>query len=328
MKDYELVKKILNLINEQEYRQVISRAQTYGFIVPGFSNQKSAKKYIPISMTTGVNVLNAKAGKNKRNYEILMDVMKELAEELDKKDNLFGYVARWIDDERTHEKIEKILVELEGKKQSFQVKEAKLVPIDKDPEVFEQEIIELKERILELQTNYNDLKKRNKKHKEILQSNKIEIENLKQENLKLKRKLEKREEENYNLETRTQQQKKLYEIELNNAKEEVQEQKRTIHTLQEQMEDLRQYKETAPKILCIAKNPAKITLKGYFLCFVTSIDESLVELLKENYDKIWYIRKGFHYADLLSLKDMIGDEKIEQARDEKDFMEKITGGRK
>lgn len=328
MKDYELVKKILNLMDEQEYRQIISRAQAYGFIVPGFSNQKSIKKCIPVSIATGVSVLNAKVGKDKRNYEILMEVMRESAKQTDKKSNLFEYVAMWIDNEDTHEKIEKILMGFEEQKKNTQNTEEKMVSVDKGTEIPVQENINLEEKIIELQMDISLLKKKNKKHKEILQSNKIAIENLKQENAKLRKMLEKQENQNYNLENSIQEQKKLYDIELSDSKKKIQEQKSVIHTLQEQMEDLQQFKENAPKILCIAKNPAKITLKGYALCFVTAIDERLADLLQEEYDTIWYIRKGFHYTDLLLLNSMIQDERIEQARDEKDFMVKIAGGRK
>ena len=69
MHNSEFVKKVVPLLEDFEYRQVISKSISRGFIIPGFSNNKrNVKVSIPISLVVSTGVLNKKVNKEKYNY--------------------------------------------------------------------------------------------------------------------------------------------------------------------------------------------------------------------------------------------------------------------
>lgn len=329
MKDSEFVKKILGLVREDEYRLIISKACSKGFVVPGFSNNKRTSKLnIPITLVTNSVVLNARKQIDRCNYEILFDVIKSIAEERNEPEDLLYYAVRWSEDSETHEEIEKKLVDMEREKNNIKNEtDACYTELDKS-ETEEEECGKLKETNLRLQNEIERLREKARKNKEELQYNKIVISNIKQQNAKLEKENEKLKNENEELKEDIQRCTSEYETKAKKADDIIIEQKKEINELQNLIDDLKQYKAAAPKILCFAKNPSKLVIPGYNIYFVSRIDEQIQEYIKESYDGIWYVRKGFNHANLLSIKQMISEVEILQARDENDLIEKIKGGRK
>ena len=314
MKDSELVKRIIELVPEDEYRQIISKACSQGFAVPGFSKNKRTNRLdIPVSLVTSSRVLNARNRRAKYNYEIILDAMKSIAIEKNEPEKLLYCVVTWSENIETHEEIENKLVSLKKERLSIKNEDICHSELNKS-EIEEKKCEELKEKNLKLEKEIEKLREKARKNKEELQYNKIQISDLKQLNTKLEKEYEKL--NNENIELRKAFQSCMVEYE------------KKTKELHNQIDDLQQYKAMAPKILCFAKNPSKIEISGYDICFLSCIDEQVKEIIKGDYDEIWYVRKGFNHANLLFIKGLIPEVKIMQARDEKDLIDKIIGGRK
>lgn len=75
MNECELVKKILNHMNAEDYKILINKVWFRGFWVPGIANQRSDKKWRPkVEFINNDVVLNRKIRKGgKHNYELLIE---------------------------------------------------------------------------------------------------------------------------------------------------------------------------------------------------------------------------------------------------------------
>ena len=114
MHNSEFVKKVVPLLEDFEYRQVISKSISRGFIIPGFSNNKrNVKVSIPISLVVSTGVLNKKVNKEKYNYQILLDVMCGIAHEKKESSDILKFVEKWVSNETIHDELEEQLFALE-----------------------------------------------------------------------------------------------------------------------------------------------------------------------------------------------------------------------
>lgn len=117
MNECELVKKILNHMNAEDYKILINKVWFRGFWVPGIANQRSDKKWRPkVEFINNDVVLNRKIRKGgKHNYELLIEAMIKMAEDRNDETYLLYNVVRWITDPDSHEEIEEYFNQLENK---------------------------------------------------------------------------------------------------------------------------------------------------------------------------------------------------------------------
>ena len=116
MNECELVKKILNHMNAEDYKILINKVWFRGFWVPGIANQRSDKKWRPkVEFINNDVVLNRKIRKGgKHNYELLIEAMIKMAEDRNDETYLLYNVVKWITDPDSHEEIEEYFNQLEN----------------------------------------------------------------------------------------------------------------------------------------------------------------------------------------------------------------------
>lgn len=326
MKDIEFVKEVLGLLDEEDYRLVYNQACSRGFTVPGFSNKKRTNN-IPIALITRSGVLQAKGRRDKYNYEILLEAMKSVALEKNDKNSILYDVKIWCEDTDSHEEIEKRINEIE-KNNNDAYKLLEMEDVKEEINIEKKICNDLEKKNLQLENEIEKLKEKVKKYKDDLQHNKIQIGQLKEENGKLTKECEKLNNKNETLNQKFEKQVSEHALELEKASNVVSEQKKEIEWLNKQIEELQQYKDVAPKILCFTKESSRIMLAGYDICFMSCVDELTKECIDVCYDEIWYVRKGFNHADLIYIKELFPEKEILQARNEIELMEKVAGGKK
>ena len=185
MHNSEFVKKVVPLLEDFEYRQVISKSISRGFIIPGFSNNKrNVKVSIPISLVVSTGVLNKKVNKEKYNYQILLDVMCGIAHEKKESSDILKFVEKWVSNETIHDELEEQLFALE--EAAAAENEENFATSNKE----KKENIDYTKEIKQLREEIVRLRDKNKKNKEDIQSFKIEIDILKQKNFKIEKEKE------------------------------------------------------------------------------------------------------------------------------------------
>lgn len=198
-------------------------------------------------------------------------------------------------DDILYKKIEDELKRMEEKKNNVSTEEKKLSSSD---------TIIVKDNLLnenkEMQKKNEELKEKNKKLQLIIQGNKIEISNLKNDVTQLKKANEKLEKD---LEKK-QSECERYQSDSINYDKQIKEKDEQILLLLKKIEELKRYKECAPKILCFIKtNTDEIDLGGYDITYAKEWNEiQKSSIISQVYDEVWIIHKGFSYNDITEIK--------------------------
>lgn len=325
MQDSEFVKRMIPLLDAMEYKQVISHSISRGFIIPGFSNSKRNNKVsIPMSLVTSTGVLCKKVNKDKYNYQILFDVMKTIAQEKKDDESIMNLVVKWANDESTHSDIEDEIASIEMSFDNQDLKKYKSDKITHNKTSINEKV---EKNISQLNDEMLRIKDKNKKYKEELQGNKIEIDNLKQQKTKLEKEKEKIQEEKDLLQNKFEGFVREHNIQVEKLEQNLASYKKEIIELNEQIRVLQQYKAIAPHILCITKSKKELDFPGYDISYISETNNLEETYLAEEYNYVWYLRKGFNHSDLIYIKNIIPKEKLIQARDENDLADKVKGGR-
>ncbi len=345
MTDCEFIKRVLLLLDEVDYKMIINEAYARGYVVPGFSNCKGKKNKStpPVSSAVGNKTLNAKNKRGNYNYEIIFDAIKIVAEKKENQNELLDFVIKWEEDGNSHDEIEKELLNFEEKELQIKQDNEKVISND-DTEEYDcknKKNDRIDESIFEeYKTEIEALKTRNKKYKEELQYIKIEKDNLLQKILRmekdyanLKNEYENITQKNMELNFILENNNKEFNVKLKEANLSIDNLKKEIEELNIQNNNLKQYKNKAPNILCFSKRKLKEEISGYNIDNEVFISEDFESYFKKSYEEIWIIRKEFTYAEKIMLGDI--ENKIKEknlnivvlnVKDERELIEKINGG--
>ena len=244
MKDVEFVKRVIALIDEEDVQYIVKMVSKYGFSVQGFSNPYKAPKRAIIGCLTGGN------RRKKENYEILLENI-STCDCLDETNKYIEMLLSWNKDERPKEELVETLLRLEDEK-----KIGEEVALNEKAKLEESAINE--QKIEALMSENVELRDRVKSLKSTLRSKKIEIDNIKKQYEKLLKEYSKSEMEKTKTLDLLHQKEELIQKQVNmiNEKEKV------IVDYQEQIEDLKKYKENAPKIACFVKSKEIFKFEG------------------------------------------------------------------
>lgn len=284
MKDIEFVKRIIALLDEDEIQNIVKNIAKYGFYVQGFSKPyKAAKRTI-------IGSLSSRRKGGKANYEILLENI-SISYCLEKSNECIKMLITWKEDENRREELVQELLKLEeNKKQSDNVSVEQIMPTNKD--VIQEEINTL---ILDNEV----LRERIKKLQTTLQHKKIEIDNVKKQYEKLLKDFEKLKIEKNNQVELSGQKEKIIQTQLKLIEEQAQD----IVFYQNQVEDLKKYKENAPKIICFIKSKELFDFEGYDIDIFDDWNANIKEYVEgKNYDEIWYVHKNFAYTLYMEIK--------------------------
>lgn len=290
MNECELVKKILNHMNAEDYKILINKVWFRGFWVPGIANQRSDKKWRPkVEFINNDVVLNRKIRKGgKHNYELLIEAMIKMADDRNDETYLLYNVVRWITDPDSHEEIEEYFNQLENK------------PKD------------------DTKNDSEEIKDTSEKDDVNVQDNLLKKENgrLIRENEKTKQGKDTAVKE-YN--------DRIIALSVENSK--LKEKIRGKYKPKKNIVLSKTSGVSDPKVLCVTKNPADVLIKGYNIYFLTDLEELNKKIYTETvFDQIWYIRSGLTHADLIKVAEKYANQKILQARDWKALQKKLQGG--
>lgn len=189
MNECELVKKILNHMNAEDYKILINKVWFRGFWVPGIANQRSDKKWRPkVEFINNDVVLNRKIRKGgKHNYELLIEAMIKMAEDRNDETYLLYNVVRWITDPDSHEEIEEYFNQLENKPKDDKKNDSEEIKDTSEKDDVNVQDNLLKKENEKLKAEIDNWKNRGKKYKENIQNLKIKCSNLEQENNRVKK---------------------------------------------------------------------------------------------------------------------------------------------
>lgn len=189
MNECELVKKILNHMNAEDYKILINKVWFRGFWVPGIANQRSDKKWRPkVEFINNDVVLNRKIRKGgKHNYELLIEAMIKMAEDRNDETYLLYNVVRWITDPDSHEEIEEYFNQLENKPKDDTKNDSEEIKDTSEKDDVNVQDNLLKKENEKLKAEIDNWKNRGKKYKENIQNLKIKCSNLEQENNRVKK---------------------------------------------------------------------------------------------------------------------------------------------
>lgn len=309
MNNTDFVKKIFLLLDNYEQQKIINKSIQNGFTIDGFSKKP---KDAPISFV--LNSMNKKRGM-KYQHEIIMEVMHEIAKD-DNSSDLLKLVKRWIEDENTHQEIEN---EIQNRKiqRTNDTKDINHLSI---PEASKDENIE---RLGELEEQIEKIKGRIKQQKQLIQNNKIVISDLEHCN----NKLEKEKKLMQNRIDRLEKELICISDEKKKICEELQKREMEIEELKNNIEQLKLYKDNAPKILCIVKQNIAIEIPGYDIVTIHNWGEDVKELLlQEKYSKVWLVHNGFSYDIISDIKNYFEKELIKEYSNYKKIYDSFDGG--
>ena len=332
MNECELVKKILNHMNAEDYKILINKVWFRGFWVPGIANQRSDKKWRPkVEFINNDVVLNRKIRKGgKHNYELLIEAMIKMAEDRNDETYLLYNVVKWITDPDSHEEIEEYFNQLENqpkddtKNDSEEIKET-----SKNKNASIQDDL-LKKENEKLKAEIDNWKNRGKKYKENIQNLKIKCSNLEQENNRVKKEngrlIRENEKTKQGKDTAVKEYNdRIIALSVENSK--LKEKIRGKYNPKKNIVLSKTSGVSDPKVLCVTKNPADVLIKGYNIYFLTDLEELNKKIYTETvFDQIWYIRSGLTHADLIKVAEKYANQKILQARDWKALQKKLQGG--
>lgn len=278
MNECELVKKILNHMNAEDYKILINKVWFRGFWVPGIANQWSDKKWRPkVEFINNDVVLNRKIRKGgKHNYELLIEAMIKMAEDRNDETYLLYNVVKWITDPDSHEEIEEYFNQLENqpkddtKNDSEEIKET-----SKNKNASIQDDL-LKKENEKLKAEIDNWKNRGKKYKENIQNLKIKCSNLEQENNRVKKEngrlIRENEKTKQGKDTAVKEYNdRIIALSVENSK--LKEKIRGKYKPKKNIVLSKTSGVSDPKVLCVTKNPADVLIKGYNIYFLTDLEE-------------------------------------------------------
>lgn len=324
MTELELIKLVLTMLDENEYNQIIYWALSRGFVLTGFSPKKRNFR-INVPRSYAIGILNTKGNNNKLNYHVITEVIVDYVTEKNISEGLLYYVNLWITNEENRNEIEneiiQIIEEIDNEKNVVEKTDLQNVHTQDDSKYEE-----LENKVEMLTNELIEVKAKNKKNKEELQCKKIEIGNLKQENSRFQKEIEKLISEKRDIEEHWNIEKEGKEKIINDLNQTVIELKKELSRLLKEIENLCQYKENATKILCIKKYGKELDVRGYNITYINNIDD-LYRINTNEYYQVWYIHKGFGHSDLVYVKELFSSEKLILGKDEKSLICKIGGAK-
>lgn len=310
MNDCDFSKRVFSYLSDEERKEVLKKSILEGFTVNGFS-----RKPYDAPLNAILSSFNCKRGK-KYQYEILLSVMKEVADEEGASD-LLNLVKQWVESFDKHEEIEKIL--------ACYNQEEKIIEKEEDNKIFNSDrmVEQLEKQSKELVDELKVAREKIKQHKHAIQDNKIEIDNLKQEITKLKK--DEKQAQVINEELRkeimkiTEERDEVIGI-LNDKNHEMEELKKII-------ELLKSYKENAPRILCIIKKEETIEIPGYDITTIHNWNDEIKKEIKGGeYTKIWLVHNGFTYDVISDIKLTFDIEMVKEYSNYSNLIKNIGNG--
>lgn len=288
--------RLIKVLGDDEIKEVLKKASSKGFSIPGFKNPWKA----PI--TTVIWHMEQKDKEGNYYYTMLLDIISELNIKEDEKSiSPSKIVQEWKENGKIiNQKIEDDLISLE-KESTYQrnnIEDEISICVDDQSNNYNEIILEEKNEELKEQNKL--LQDKNKKLQTLIQSYKIEIGNYKQE-------INKIQSENSKLI------KQINELLINleqclKEKDEIMKNSKEIEDhnllLINQINELQKYKEYAPKIICFIKAKVKDEeFKGYDIVFVKDWNNKYENNIISNmYDEVWVVHKGFSYNDITEIK--------------------------
>lgn len=287
----EFSQRLIKVLDENELQEVLKKAVAQGFSVQGFKNPWKAPK------PTVIKGMEKKKKGGKYYYEIILDAIANISEQRGSQSEAGAMAKQWLkidNDEPEYEKIKEDLLKLE--------ETAKVLEMNKSKSV-SQSVVEKKDLIGEndkLCKKNEELQQRNKKLQLTLQGNKIEISNLKNDATQFKKMYERV----LNNFEKKQKECDKYQNDYEDAIKQIKEKNEYILLLLTKIEELKKYKECAPKILCFIKmSTSDIDLRGYDITYARDWGEiQKASLMSQEYDEVWIIYKGFSFSDIKEIK--------------------------
>ena len=292
MNDLEFVQKIIPVLSDEELSRVLKCSSAKGVVIPGFSKspEKAPRKKVITSLKQKI--------KRRNYYELILEVLYELADNEFQSNQNFNYIRHWREDNSQHNNILFELENLIKNRQTDNLKQENQIERNID---INQENIRLQEENFRLTEKNNELQERNKKLQSSLQKKKIEIDNLNKSIQKIQRDHSKQKDE---LDSLKQNIERLNTNEVM-LKEEILIKENCIKEFEKKIEELGKYRECAPKILCFIKKKEELFFEGYDITFISNWCIEVKENIKDNtYSEIWYVHKGFQYSDFIDIKEM------------------------
>lgn len=287
----EFSQRLIKVLDGDELQEVLKKAVAQGFSVQGFKNPWKAPK------PAVIKGMERKKKGGEYYYEIILDAIVNISGQSGSQSEAQAIAKKWLkidNDKIQYEKIEKDLLKLEEKINILEINKKKTVS---QPVVEQGDIISENDK---LRKKNEELQQRNKKLQLTLQGNKIEISNLNKDVAQYKKKYERVQKIN----EEKQKEYDEYQNDYKNAIKQVKEKNEYIALLLTRIEELKKYKECAPKILCFIKTSTKdIDLSGYDITYAKEWgDSQKVSLMSQEYDEVWIIYKGFSFNNIKEIK--------------------------
>lgn len=312
MNELELTRALYLQLAEEEQRLVVKRAAEKGFVVDGFS--KNVSKAPPRAVCACMAKRARRGGKYP--YQLVLGAMAE-RRKINEENIIYNLAGEWMKGEYTHAGVEEYLKNLTHDK-----KEPDSAAEKSEPEIKLQEQEQnqrqepdseaevLKKEIQRLEQELTTVKEKNKKYKNTIQENKIEIDNLQKNILRQEKAKDRLFRQIGELEHQIEQIQAQKQEEI--TRREMTEQRtialgEQIETLMEQIKELELYRKHAPKLLCIAKTKNKIDIPGYDIKMVHEWDEMTKdEAVNGGYLEVWLVQKQFPYHLVSEMSECIG----------------------
>ena len=193
------------------------------------------------------------------------------------------------------------------------------------------EIEALKKEIQRFEQELTTAKEKNKKYKNTIQENKIELDNL-QKNILRQEKAKDRlfrqigELEHQMGQIQAEKQEEIRRREM--TERQIIALEEQIETLMEQIKELELYRKHAPKLLCIAKTKNKIDIPGYHIKMVHEWDKTTKEeAVNGGYLEVWLVQKQFPYHLVSEMSECIG-KRLRQFLTMEDLINTVSQGGK
>lgn len=292
----EFSARLIRILNEKELRETLKKSIAQGFSVQGFKNPWKAPR------STIIKCMEQKDRDGKYYYMTILEIISSLVDsENDNEISSSSLVKQWLNNNKIlNEKIENDLTILEDKYKAYNTKKEQIVSNDsiKEVNVLHQNKLGQANRIL--QEKNIALQEKNKTLQSTIQSNKIEISNLEKVISKLQKENQKLDKE-FN---KTKIDMDTYNIHKVETRQKLNESNKYNLLLLDQIEELKKYKECAPKIICFIKTRVQDSdFGGYDITYVKEWNDNYKENLENNqYDEIWIIHTGFSYSDITEIK--------------------------
>lgn len=288
MDTLEFSQRLIRVLDDNVLQEILKKAATQGFSVQGFKNPWRAPKPAIIKDMK----------RKKRGGEYYYIIILETIAKLDSLNEVATMAKQWLQNDNgdiLYKKIEDELKRIEEKKNNVFIEEKK--PSSLEPMIVEDNLLNENK---EMQKKNGELKEKNKKLQLIIQGNKIEISNLKKDVTQLKKINEKLEKDFEKKQSECEQ----YQSDSINYNKQIKEKDEQIELLLKKIDELKRYKECAPKILCFIKtNTDEMDLGVYDITYAKEWnDVQRASIVSQVYDEIWIVHKGFSFNDITEIK--------------------------